>query len=294
MTTSRQRILSVPAPFSFAQTCGPAAWVGSRSPHHQWSAGTLTSVEWEGENVVWRTASQRENGSLDITGSADPDLDPIWAGRVLGVDIHLPPFADPVMSGLANEFPGLHPMSDGSLFEGIITSIVGQSISVAAAAVTQTKLASRFCEPLELNGRNYWPLPTALQLAAAPLSLIRESGVTWKRAEAINPSRNTRSPENCQPMTTLVQTRKRWLRRSLRSRESAAGPRNPRFCGEWAPRMRIPPATLRFCAPPGPLTTSQNLRSRNWIGLRNIGNRHGPSPRDSFGPNSSVRPQTTR
>ncbi|MGI8406488.1 MAG: DNA-3-methyladenine glycosylase family protein [Thermomicrobiales bacterium] len=185
MTGDRQRTLRVDHKFSLAQTCGPAAWVGGRSPRHQWHQGTLTSVEWEGEHVVWRRVSQRVDGSLDITGIASPERDAEWARNVLGLDIKLPTFMDPVIVALASSFPGLRPMGDGSLFEGIMTAIIGQSISVAAAAVTQTKLASRFGEPLALDGRNFWPLPTASQLAEAPVELIRESGVTWKRAEAI-------------------------------------------------------------------------------------------------------------
>lgn len=185
MNDDRRRTLPVDREFSLAQTCGPAAWVGGRSPRHQWHQGTLLSVEWEGERVVWRRVSQGADGLLDITGSASPEGDAEWARRVLGLDIRLPTFADPMIVALASSFSGLRPMGDGSLFEGIITAIVGQSISVAAAAVTQTKLASRFSEPLALDGRNFWPLPTAFQLAEAPVELIRASGVTWKRAEAI-------------------------------------------------------------------------------------------------------------
>lgn len=179
------RRLQVDPEFSLAQTCGPAAWVGSRSPRHQWNAGTLTTVEWEGDRVVWRQVVQSGNGLLDIIGTAGSERDAEWARHVLGLDIRLPVFAEPIIASLAETFSGLRPMSDGSLFEGIVTAIVGQSISVAAAAVTQTKLASRFSSPLALDERDYWPLPTAAQLADAPVELIRESGVTWKRAEAI-------------------------------------------------------------------------------------------------------------
>ena len=185
MTNDCRRTLQVDPEFSLAQTCGPAAWVGARSPRHQWHSGTLTTVEWEGQRVVWRKISQSADESLDITGSARPERDAGWARRVLGLDIRLPTFTEPVIAALASAYPGLRPMGDGSLFEGIVTAIVGQSISVAAAAVTQTKLASRFSEPLALDGRDFWPLPTAAQLADAPVELIRESGVTWKRAEAI-------------------------------------------------------------------------------------------------------------
>jgi 3-methyladenine DNA glycosylase/8-oxoguanine DNA glycosylase len=97
----------------------------------------------------------------------------------------MPDFTDPVMNELARQFPGLRAYCDGSLFDGIVTSIVGQSISVAAAAVTQAKLAASFAGPTEIDGRAFRPLPSARQLAEASLELIRASGVTWKRAEGI-------------------------------------------------------------------------------------------------------------
>jgi DNA-3-methyladenine glycosylase II len=179
------RSLPIEPGFSLAQTCGPAAWVGARSPRHQWSDSTLTSVERENGVPVWRNVVQPTLDRLDITGNADPSQDVDWGRRVLGLDVVVPDFDDPVIAAIASEFPGLRPMNDGSLFEGIVTAIVGQSISVAAAAVTQAKLARRFGDPIHLDGRDYWPLPSAEQLADASLELVRESGVTWKRAEAI-------------------------------------------------------------------------------------------------------------
>ncbi|MGB3327777.1 MAG: hypothetical protein WBA46_02420, partial [Thermomicrobiales bacterium] len=56
----------------------------------------------------------------------------------------------------------------------------------AAAAVTQAKLAALFNEPLIVAGRAFRPLPSARQLATASPSLIRQSGVTMKRAEALH------------------------------------------------------------------------------------------------------------
>lgn len=104
---------------------------------------------------------------------------------MLGADIALPSYDDPVITVIAGRFPGLHPYCDGSVFDGIVTAIVGQSISVAAAAVTQAKLAAFFCEPTMIDGMAYRPLPHAAQLAESTDELIRSSGVTWRRAAAI-------------------------------------------------------------------------------------------------------------
>lgn len=179
------RRLPVPEAFSLRETCGPAAWVGERSPRHRWSDGVLTWIGWDEDRVVWLQCRQRRSGLVDIRGNGDSSRDREWASAVLGIDGTMPDFADPVIRGLARTFPGLRSYCDGSLFDGIITSIVGQSISVAAAAVTQAKLAASFAEATLIDGRGYRPLPGAGQLADAPVELIRASGVTWRRAQAL-------------------------------------------------------------------------------------------------------------
>lgn len=182
--------MPAPAGFSLTQTCGPAAWVGERSPRHRWRAGTLTWIGWEGDRIVWRQVRQLVDGAIGILGDAPPSGDAAWASAVLGVDREPPLFTDPVIQALASRYPGLRPYSDGSLFDGIVTSIVGQSISVAAAAVTQARLAASFTRPTMIDDRTFHPLPSAHQLSDASLDLIRASGVTWRRAEAIRYAAN--------------------------------------------------------------------------------------------------------
>jgi len=180
-----RRALTVPRPFSLAVTCGPVHWTTGRSPRHGWHDGRLTWVGWEGDRIAWRIAHQVNEAQIDIRGNGSPALDAAWGTAVLGADIALPPYEDPVVVAIAARFPGLHPYCDGSVFEGIITAIVGQSISVAAAAVTQAKLAALFADPVTIDGRVYRPLPRPDQLADATDEVIRSSGVTWKRAGAI-------------------------------------------------------------------------------------------------------------
>jgi 3-methyladenine DNA glycosylase/8-oxoguanine DNA glycosylase len=179
------RELSVPEEFSLAQTCGPVAWARQRSPRHEWMNGALVVLESRNEQTIWRKVTQPEPGVLYITGphAEEPDID--WARRVLRIDEMMPTFRDAEIDGLATRFAGLRPYADGSLFDGIVTSIVGQSISVLSAAAAQYKLAAAFAEPVAIDGRAFYPLPSAAKLADASVELIRTSGVTWKRAEAI-------------------------------------------------------------------------------------------------------------
>ena len=179
------RALPVAAPFSLAATCGPVFWVGQRSPRHGWESDALTWVGWERDRAVWRVGRQGNTDRIDITGTAGHGSDAGWGRAVLGTGIAMPVFEDPVIAGLAARYSGLHPYCDGSLFDGIVTAIVGQSISVASAAMTQARLAALYAPPIVLNGRTFRPLPTAEHLAESSVELIRTSGVTWKRAEGI-------------------------------------------------------------------------------------------------------------
>lgn len=184
-TSKNHRTLAVTSPFSLDATCGPVHWTTGRSPRHRWDEGTLTWVGWESEAVVWRSCRQTGIDTLDITGSASADGDAAWGRDVLGTAIDLPSYSDPDMAALADRFPGLHPYCDGSVFDGIVTAIVGQSISVASAAMTQARLAALFAEGIAIERHMYRPLPRAESVAEAPVELIRTSGVTWKRAEAL-------------------------------------------------------------------------------------------------------------
>lgn len=178
--------IRVPASFSLAQSCAPAWWVGARSPRHAWLDDALVVVESREERVGWRHVSQPGPGMLRIVGNKErEEPDAVWAERVLRTSAGMPDFGDPVIARLAHEYPGLRPYCDGSLFDGLITAIIGQSISLVSAAAAQRKLAASFSPGITLCDRQFFPLPSASQLADASPELVRASGVTWKRAEGI-------------------------------------------------------------------------------------------------------------
>ncbi len=173
------------APFSLAATCGPVAWAGGRWPNVDWTSSGLVWVGWEDSRAVSRLVRQVADDELSVTGSASDVEDTSWAERVLGTEAALPRFDDPILEPLRVRYPGLRPFAAGSVFDGVVSSIVGQSISIAAAAVTEARLSALFSPGLEIDGRRFRPLPRADQLADASAEMIRRSGVTWRRAEAI-------------------------------------------------------------------------------------------------------------
>ena len=184
-TDMRTQEIVIDDVYSLRETCAPVWWVRHRSPRHAWLDNALVTVELMEEQLVWREVRQPHPGLLTITSATTDEADGACCSRVLGINAEIPEFTDPVIGALAKEFPGLRPYSDGSLFDGILTAIIGQSVSLASAAAAQFKLAAAFSPGCELHGRTFHALPTASQLADASVELIRASGVTWKRAEAI-------------------------------------------------------------------------------------------------------------
>jgi 3-methyladenine DNA glycosylase/8-oxoguanine DNA glycosylase len=180
-----KRKLTVSRPFDLARTVAPAWWARGRWPNVDINGGAFVWVGWEAGRVAWRSTRQIDAQTLEISGSGSVELDAQWAAGVLGTRAEMPRFDDPVMAALARKHAGLHPWSAGSLFEGIVSSIVGQSISVAAAATTERRLCERFNNGLHLDGRQFWPPPQPDQLASSSAAFVRDSGVTTKRAEAL-------------------------------------------------------------------------------------------------------------
>lgn len=185
--TVNPREMTVPDGFSLGQTCAPVAWAKGRWPNTDWIAECLWWVGWESGSVVWRVVSQNRAAPalLRIFGTARQERDQEWARAVLGIEEELPGFADPVLTAVQSQLRGLRPFAAGNLFDGLVSAIVGQSISVTAAAVTESRLAALFHSGLNLAGRTFYPLLRAEQMAAATPDRIRQSGVTMRRAVAL-------------------------------------------------------------------------------------------------------------
>lgn len=179
------RRLAVAPPFDLARTAAPVWWARGRWPNSDWRQRTLYWVGWEAGRLVWRAMRQSDETALLVSGSGDPELDEAWAKRVLGVGTEMPRFEVEPLRDIALAHGGMKAWAAGSLYEGVISSLVGQSISVASAAVTEGRLYALFSDPLVIDGRAFWAPPRPDQLASAAVELVRTSGVTTKRAEAL-------------------------------------------------------------------------------------------------------------
>jgi DNA-3-methyladenine glycosylase II len=180
-----KRTVTIAGPFDLVRTTAPIWWGRGRWPNVDWRDGAFFWVGWEDGQLAWRSVRQADAFILQIQGASDAGLDVTWAAAVLGSGEVMPQFEDSVLERLAGAHSGLRPWSAGSFFAGVVTSIVGQSISVAAAATTERRLFALFNEPINVGGRTYWPPPRPEQLGSACVEFVRSSGVTTRRAEAL-------------------------------------------------------------------------------------------------------------
>lgn len=179
------RSIELRQPFDLAKTAAPVWWSGHRSAQVDWREGVFTWVGWEGDRVAWRCARQDGPVHLAIGDCRDESGDIDWAEAVLGIGQSLPSFEDETVAALARDHAGLRSWSAGSLYEGFVSAIVGQSISVAAAATVERRLCEQFNAPIELGNRAFFPPPRPEQLGSASVETVRQCGVTMVRAAAL-------------------------------------------------------------------------------------------------------------
>ena len=186
-TDDHPTTVPVSATFSLARTCAPAWWAGDRLPDMGWD-GAFTRVDHEGGTVVIRRATGSP-GSLLVEGTGDAAGDIRWVRRVLGSRDLAPLGPDPTIVRLSARYPGVHPLASGSLYAGLLTSIIGQGVTVTAAATFQARLARSFAGAVvwgrQEGSRGFWPLPLAEDLSMADLASVRACGVTGRRAAAL-------------------------------------------------------------------------------------------------------------
>jgi 3-methyladenine DNA glycosylase/8-oxoguanine DNA glycosylase len=167
-------------------TAAPIAWGKGRWPATDWIDRTVYWCLRDAEGAFLVQARHGETpDSLLVSGFANRADAEEWLRKCLGWEQTPPELIEPIASSWLKAQPGLRPYANGSLAEGVLFSIIGQSISVQAAAVTERRVSAMFTTPLVAANREFFPFPLLSDLADATAAQVRESGVTWRRAEAI-------------------------------------------------------------------------------------------------------------
>ncbi len=145
------------------QSAGPIRWMPSGSPHRALINGTIIIAA--------------GNGIVELDGRESS----IW----LNTTLQHATFCDPVIADLSARYPYLRPLTDGGLWEGLMTSITGQAVSLHSAAAFQRRLCAMLSPELKARERSFWALPPADAVAECPIDLIRGIGLTTKRAQGL-------------------------------------------------------------------------------------------------------------
>lgn len=94
-------------------------------------------------------------------------------------------FADPVIAALSAKFSSLRSLTDGGVWEGLFTSIVGQAVSLHSASAFQRRLCMMAGSGLVVQEKELFPLPSAHQISAFSIDQVKSAGLTTKRAEGL-------------------------------------------------------------------------------------------------------------
>lgn len=92
---------------------------------------------------------------------------------------------DIVMAKITQQLCGFKYPTTATAFESLVDSIVEQQISIKVARTIEERLAERFGDKLEIDGRCYYAFPTPDNIVAASMSDIRGCGLSQRKAEYI-------------------------------------------------------------------------------------------------------------
>lgn len=120
-----------------------------------------------------------------LDGTTLLQLDGVTPSRFLNPDLDHIRFKDPVIARLSKRFAGLRLLTDGGLWEGLLTSITGQAVSLHSAAAFQRRLCTMLSDQVYALGREFRALPSAHQVADCSIGHVRSIGLTTKRAEGL-------------------------------------------------------------------------------------------------------------
>ncbi|HQY29676.1 MAG TPA: hypothetical protein PK691_00215 [Thermomicrobiales bacterium] len=178
-------VLDLDTTFDLRETIAPVWWGRGRWPNHDLIDGHLWTVAEDDTGIIVRQIVQ-SGRQLQIATNRPEVHHLAWASRVLGIRHQMPAFSDPVVAAIAARHPGMRPWCNAGLFESIITAIVGQAVSVQAAAIFEQRLCAMTTQRVPIGDRLYHPFPTAAHILQCSPEQIQTCGVTGNRARAIH------------------------------------------------------------------------------------------------------------
>ena len=191
------RVVPLPQPFDFDLTAGHQTFYRGAAGADLYEGGVYYRTLHYGALVLVATAREADGGgALEIGvlgGDAPGGLDYAVAAmrRLLGFDTDLQGFydklsGDPVLSAAVGHLRGLRPTLTESVFEALVTAVMGQQISGAVARVIREAFVGAFGAPVEAEGRTLYAFPTPEAVAGASHEELRAVKLSNRKAEYIH------------------------------------------------------------------------------------------------------------
>jgi len=93
---------------------------------------------------------------------------------------------EPVMHQMTQQLYGLKNPTTPTVFESLVDSIVEQQISIKVAITIEHRLAKKFGENIDIEGKTYFVFPTPQNIASASISEVQQVGLSQRKAEYIH------------------------------------------------------------------------------------------------------------
>ena len=188
------------APFDFELTAGYHTYFQSRYGTDTMEDGVYRRLLDLGDKLV--LASVLSAGTVDapelkleLQGSelsaADVDLAKERVSWLLGAGQDLAPFyelgrVDQAMSGLVDQFYGLHLPHTATAFEALVLAVLGQQISTSVARIIRTLLIETFGPSAEFDGETYYAFPRPESIWASSPAELHTMKLTQRKSEYVH------------------------------------------------------------------------------------------------------------
>jgi len=93
---------------------------------------------------------------------------------------------DPVTHQIGQKLYGLKNPTTPTVFESLVDSIVEQQISIKVAHTIEQRLAKKFGDPFDIEGRTYFAYPTPQHISDVSVSEVQQVGLSMRKAEYIH------------------------------------------------------------------------------------------------------------
>ena len=192
------RVVPLPEPFDFDLTAGHQTYYRGTAGADLYEGGVYYRTLHYGGRALVATAREVEGGGALEIGVSGEDggaeaLDYAVAAmrRMLGFDVDLQGFydklsGDAALSAAVGHLRGLRPTLTESVFEALVTAVMGQQISGAVARAVREAFVGAFGTPVEAEGRTLYAYPTPEVVAAASHEELRAVKLSNRKAEYIH------------------------------------------------------------------------------------------------------------